>query len=113
MKTNLKKAQKEFVQDLYDRKKSSLTASAYTKDLDQLLKYLFDHDITAVEETSSQHLEDFLQNLYDAKKLSPKSVSRKINSIKSFSAFLPRQFFSTFSPHTCTSIPFLTAFFCI
>ena len=88
MKTNLKKAQKEFVQDLYDRKKSSLTASAYTKDLDQLLKYLFDCGVTAAEEMSSQHLEEFLQNLYDAKKLSPKSISRKINSIKSFSAFL-------------------------
>lgn len=88
MKTALRKAQKEFVQDLYDRKKSSLTASAYTKDLDQLIKYLFTRGITAVEEVSSQYLEEFLQNLYDAKKLSPKSVSRKINSIKSFSAFL-------------------------
>jgi len=85
---NLKKAQKEFVQDLYDRKKSSLTASAYTKDLDQLIKYLFERGITAVEEVLPQHLEDFLQNLYDSKKLSPKSVSRKINSIKSFSNFL-------------------------
>ncbi|PIS22519.1 hypothetical protein COT50_01530 [candidate division WWE3 bacterium CG08_land_8_20_14_0_20_41_10] len=88
MKTNLKKAQKEFVQDLYDRKKSSLTASAYTKDLDQLIKYLFNCGVTAVEEVSSRHLEEFLQNLYDAKKLSPKSVSRKINSIKSFANFL-------------------------
>jgi len=88
MKINLKKAQKEFVQDLYDRKKSSLTASAYAKDLDQLITYLFERDITAVEEVLPQHLEDFLQNLYDSKKLSPKSVSRKINSTKSFSTFL-------------------------
>lgn len=88
MKTNLTKAQKEFVQDLHDRKKSSLTASAYSKDLDQLITYLFEHGITAVEDVSAQQLEEFLQNLYDAKKLSPKSVSRKINSIKSFSNFL-------------------------
>lgn len=91
MKMNLKKAQKEFVQDLYDRKKSSLTASAYSKDLDQLIKYLFERDITAVEEVLPQHLEDFLQSLYTAKKLSPKSVSRKINSIKSFYKYLNTQ----------------------
>ena len=85
---NLKKAQKEFVQDLYNKKRSSLTALAYTKDLDQLVTHLFKQDITAVEDVLPRHLEDFLQNLYDSKKLSLKSVSRKINSIKSFCKYL-------------------------
>ena len=88
MKINLTRAQKEFVQDLHDSKKSSLTASAYSKDLDQLIKYLFNRGITAVEEVQPKHLEDFFQSLYDANQLSPKSVSRKINSIKSFFRYL-------------------------
>lgn len=88
MKTNLKRVQKEFVQNLYDTKKSGLTALAYSKDLDQLISHLFSTGITAVEEMSPQHLEDFLRNLYSTSKLSLKSVSRKINSIRSFCGYM-------------------------
>jgi len=91
MQLNLTKAQKNFVQDLYDRKKSGLTAAAYAKDLDQLISYLCDYGVTAVGEVTPEHLEKYLLHLYDVKKLSPKSVSRKINSIKSFYKYLTAQ----------------------
>lgn len=88
MKTAITKAHKDFVQHLHDGGKSTSTILAYSKDLDQLTKHLFDKGITAVDEITSQHLTDFIQGLTDAGKLTQKSVSRKINSIKSFYRYL-------------------------
>ncbi len=88
MKVNIKKAQRDFVQYLQDGDKSSSTISAYNKDLEQLAGYLFGLGISAVDEVTSQHLSDFIAKLTDEGKLAQKSVSRKINSIKSFFKYL-------------------------
>jgi len=88
MKVNIKKAQKDFVQNLQERGKSSSTILAYSKDLDQLTKYLFGKGVTAVEEITSEHLISFVKEIAEASKLTQKSVSRKINSIKSFYRYL-------------------------
>lgn len=88
MKVNIKKARKDFVQNLQEGGKSTSTVLAYSKDLDQLTKHLFDRGVTAVEEVTPEHLVDFVKEVAQVSKLTQKSVSRKINSIKSFYKFM-------------------------
>jgi integrase/recombinase XerD len=88
MKTNVKKAQKDFVQNLNDKGRSTATILAYTRDLDQLVEHLFSEEITALEDVTSKHLLDFIEKLKKTANLTPKSISRKINSIRSFYKYL-------------------------
>lgn len=88
MKVNIKKAQKDFTQYLQDGGKSTSTILAYSKDLEQLTKHFFDLGITTVDEITSQHLLDYISKLTNEGTLAQKSVSRKINSIKSFFKYL-------------------------
>lgn len=88
MKTAITKSHKDFVENLKSAGRSTSTILAYSKDLQQLTKHLFDKGVTAVEEITPDHLIDFIKELSDAGKLTQKSVSRKINSIKSFFNYL-------------------------
>ncbi len=76
------------MENLKSAGRSTSTVLSYSKDLEQLTKYLFDKGVTAVEEITSDHLTDFIKELTDTGKLTQKSVSRKINSIKSFFNYL-------------------------
>jgi site-specific recombinase XerD len=98
MKMNLKKAQKDFMQNLRDNNRSSATVAAYNKDLDQLVKHLLERSVTSVDEVDIKHLDGFIKELYDAFNLTHKSVSRKINSIKSFYKYLTAQGYITKNP---------------
>ncbi|MBU0649697.1 tyrosine-type recombinase/integrase [Patescibacteria group bacterium] len=88
MKVNVKKAQKDFVQNLQREGKSTSTILAYNKDLDQLADYLVTKDITAIEDVKAEQLTGFIKAIAESSKLTPKSVSRKINSLKSFYKYL-------------------------
>ncbi len=88
MKTSITKAQKDFVQYLHDTGKSTSTILAYGKDLDQLNKHLFEKGVTAIDEITPEYLVNFITELSDNGKLTQKSVSRKINSIKSLYKYL-------------------------
>lgn len=77
----------KFTVKLQSQKRSTATITAYSGDLTQLKKYLGDHRITQATTVQTQHLQDYLDNL-SSTGYTPKSVSRKINSLKTFFKFL-------------------------
>lgn len=82
----------DFIQHLQEEGRARATVLAYGKDIEQLLRFLHDLDqdsviIMTIADVTTDHIDEFKQSL---KKLryTPKSVSRKINSIKTFFRFL-------------------------
>lgn len=87
---NLSTAHKDFVADLKAKNKAHATILAYGKDIDQLVEFLAKKGIKNAEEVKLEDLQAFSEELF-ANKYTAKSVSRKINSIKSFFRFLREQ----------------------
>ena len=84
---NLENALVSFSEALAKKGKSTNTIVAYKGDINQLNNFLKTQKIALIDEIKSEHIESFkkdlLKNNYTAK-----SVSRKLNSIKNFFAFL-------------------------
>lgn len=97
-------AQKEFVEFLKNRKRARATIVAYGKDIDQLIIFLKDCGKKMVSEITHDDLMAFLTKL-GKDGYTPKSVSRKINSIKTFYRFLKTQAYITEDPTTNISHP--------
>lgn len=76
-----------FVDYLKSAKKASATVIAYRKDIDQLLDYVKKQGRGSLGEITTEDLNSFLA-LLQTQNYTPKSVSRKINSIKTFYRFL-------------------------
>jgi len=74
----------QFLGMLKDSGKSPATIVAYNKDLAQLEDFLKNIDLKKV---TTENINDFLQTLL-SEGMTPKTVSRKLNSIKSLSKFL-------------------------
>lgn len=72
-----------FVEYLKSQKRSSATVIAYKNDLTQLQKYLEEHRITQATTAQTPHLQEYIAHL-STTGYTAKSVSRKLNSIKSF-----------------------------
>lgn len=83
-------AQSKFIDDLKTQKRSSATVIAYTNDLKQLKNYLAEHKITQATTVQTPHLQEYVAHLSN-NSYTAKSVSRKLNSIKSFFKFLRSQ----------------------
>lgn len=77
----------KFVEFLRSSKKASATTIAYKKDIDQLLEYLNKAGKHNIKDVTTEDLNSFLALLH-TQNYTPKSVSRKINSIKTFYRFL-------------------------
>lgn len=72
----------------YEKRFSEHTLSAYQKDLDQLIKFLSEEfEITAPEAVNHSVLRSWVAHLID-QDISPRSVNRKIATLKSFYKFL-------------------------
>ncbi len=84
---NLKDHLNSFVDFLRSSKKATATTIAYKKDIDQLLEYLNKAGKDNITSIATQDLNDFLA-LLASQNYTPKSISRKINSIKTFYRFL-------------------------
>jgi site-specific recombinase XerD len=84
---NLNPAREEFIQDLRNKNRATATILAYGKDIEQLVDFLKKVEIDSADKATQDHIKAFVDNLgkldYTAK-----SISRKINSIKSFFRFL-------------------------
>jgi len=76
-----------FVKDLEEKGRAESTIIAYSKDIEQLLNFLSEEGITSLEEVKIEDLEKYKQDLQD-NNYTPKSVSRKINSTRTFFKFL-------------------------
>lgn len=84
---DLKSTKEQFVQYLESRRRARATIVAYSKDIEQLTDFLENLGKKAVADVSHDELDAFLKKL-DSDNYTPKSVSRKINSIKTFFRFL-------------------------
>ncbi len=80
-------ALEKFSEFLKSQKRSSATVTAYNGDLVQLKNHFVDRRITQVTTLTPQHLADYLAFL-SGNNYTAKSVSRKINSLKTFFKFL-------------------------
>ncbi|MCL2110425.1 tyrosine-type recombinase/integrase [Microgenomates group bacterium] len=67
--------------------KANATVIAYVKDIDQVIEYLSTINKSTPELVITQDIENFKQKL-EKERYTAKSISRKVNSIKSFFKFL-------------------------
>lgn len=77
----------DFIEFLKKARKASATVIAYKKDISQLLDYLKKGGFANLKEVQTEDLNGFLA-LLSAQNYTAKSVSRKINSLKTFYRFL-------------------------
>lgn len=77
----------QFIKYLEKNGRASATILAYNKDLDQLIEYLSKNNISRVEDITTDSLEGFKSELKSAQ-YTLKSISRKLNSVKSFFKYL-------------------------
>jgi site-specific recombinase XerD len=76
-----------FIKDLEAKGRAESTIIAYSKDIEQLLNFLSKEGITSLDKVGIELLEKYKQHLQD-NNYTPKSVSRKINSTRTFFKYL-------------------------
>lgn len=84
---SLETAHKKFVNHLKNLNRAHATILAYHKDIEQLVDFLKTKEISQTTTINSQHIEEFKKDLLE-KKYTAKSVSRKLNAVKTFFKFL-------------------------
>jgi len=77
----------EFVEDLKAKGRAESTVIAYGKDIEQLLGFLSKEGLSSLQDVKTEDLERYKQSLQD-NNYTPKSVSRKINSTRTFFKYL-------------------------
>jgi len=87
MAITLKDAHAQFTQYLESRKRARATVVAYSKDIEQVVMFISATGKKTIEEITRDELDAFLKKLA-SDGYTPKSVSRKINSIKTFFRFM-------------------------
>jgi len=97
MAISLKDAHSQFTQYLESRKRAHATIVAYGKDIEQLIVFLANMEKKTIADVSRDELDAYLKKL-TADSYTPKSVSRKINSIKTFFRFLKASAIITTDP---------------
>jgi len=100
----LREAHKEFVNHLTERQRSSATVLAYGKDIEQLVNFLETLKKNDSGEVKKEDLEAFMATL-QKKGYTPKSISRKTNSTKTFFRFLKINEYVTDDPATLLAHP--------
>lgn len=83
----IKNAHLEFKKYLSENKRSLSTIVAYSKDISQLVSFLSELSKNYIHEITKEDLETFL-NKMTKNGYTPKSISRKLNSIRTFYRFL-------------------------
>lgn len=83
MSSSFQKLLKSFVNGLEKQGRARSTILAYGKDIEQLLESLSRQGISSIKAAERAQIKKFIEGLYK-KNYTNKSVSRKINSIKTF-----------------------------
>lgn len=105
MKTiKVRDAHKQFLDFLKSKKHSSATILAYGKDIDQLTSFLEELEKQNIHDVSKEDIQAFLGKLSD-KGYTPKSLSRKLNSTRTFYRFLKVNEYVTDDPSLLVSHP--------
>lgn len=94
----------QFIKHLQKNGRATATILAYSKDLDQLLEYLGKNGVSELTGITTDHLEGFKQEL-KGDSYTLKSISRKLNSVKSFFKYLVGEGIVTASPASSVSHP--------
>lgn len=84
---DLKVTNTQFVEYLTTRKRARATIVAYKKDIDQMLTFFQVAGKKAIGDITKDEIDAFLKKL-SSDSYTPKSISRKINSIKTYFRFL-------------------------
>ena len=100
----LREAHKKFLDHLRGKNRASATILAYGKDIDQLISYLEELQKLHVHEVAKSDLEAFLARLSKTG-YTPKSISRKINSTKTFYRYLKVNEYITDDPSLLITHP--------
>lgn len=87
---NLKKVHEKFIKYLEEIGRANATIIAYSKDIEQLLSFQKNLGKKDIKKVERDDIEAFLHKL-KSDGYTPKSLSRKINSIKTFYRFLKHQ----------------------
>lgn len=101
---NIKHAHKQFTEFLKSKKHSNATILAYGKDIEQLADFLSDLQKNNVHEVKTEDLQAFLAQMSD-KGYTPKSISRKLNSTRTFYRYLKVNEFITDDPSLLVAHP--------
>ncbi len=97
-------AHQEFIDFLKGKKHSSATILAYGKDIDQLASFLEELEKHQINDVSKDDIQAFLGKLSE-KGYTPKSLSRKLNSTRTFYRFLKVNEYITDDPSLLVSHP--------
>ena len=101
----LEEAHSEFVNHLKGKKRASATVLAYGKDIEQLIKYLAEELKKAqVHEVKAEDIRTFLSKI-EKTGYTQKSISRKLNSTKTFFRYLKVQEYITDDPASLVDHP--------
>jgi site-specific recombinase XerD len=100
----LRDAHEEFKNFLKQNSKSASTVVAYGKDIDQLIAFLEDLPKNQPHEVQKEDIDAFLAKL-TKEGYTPKSISRKINSTRTFYRFLKVNEYITDDPSLLVSHP--------
>lgn len=94
----------KFINNLEDKKRSPSTILAYRADVEQLTDFLKEKGIATPDQIKPEHIEGFRDNLL-SQKYTPKSVSRKLNAIKTFFRWMVSQKHANYDPSADVSHP--------
>jgi site-specific recombinase XerD len=100
----LKSLLPKFIKDLEDKGRSPSTVLAYRADLEQLVKFVEEKQKPFPESIGQEVIEAFRDTLL-AQKYTPKTVSRKLNAVKTFFRFMLSQNFIKSDPSAAVAHP--------
>ncbi len=100
----VREAKDRFQDFLKSKNKASATILAYGKDIDQLISFLEDLKRENIHEVGSEDIQAFL-TFMNTKGYTPKSVSRKLNSTRTFYRFLKINEYVTDDPSLLVKHP--------
>jgi integrase/recombinase XerD len=100
----IKDAHQEFKKYLSENKRSVSTIVAYSKDIEQLVSFLRELSKNHIHEATKEDLESFL-NRMTKNGYTPKSISRKLNSTRTFYRFLKVNEYITDDPSLLVAHP--------
>lgn len=100
----LKNLTPKFIDNLQTKKRSPSTILAYRADLDQMVSYFTLKNLSGADQVKASDIESFRDSLL-SQKYTPKSVSRKLNAVKTFFRFLLDEKIITGDPSTSVSHP--------
>lgn len=94
----------KFIESLKEKGRSPATILAYRSDLSQLVDFLIKKSKVLPEQIRPDDLDSFRDTLL-ADKYTPKSVSRKLNAVKTFFRWMVAQNFITSDPSSTVAHP--------